>query len=893
MKRDPSGSRFSFRSRDSLHCAHPKQGALMTPERWLRAKELFQAILDAPAEREALLASADPEIRDEVVSLLANAEEAGDTNRWREAAFSSAGLGSADADSLIGTTIGPYRLERVLGTGGMGTVYLALRDGSFQMRVALKVIRAGVYSQTIISRFERERQILAGLDHPHIAHLLDGGATESGSPFFVMEYVDGVPIDQYCQAQALPLRKRLALFLEVCDAVSYSHRNLIVHRDLKPGNILVTSDGTTKLLDFGIAKVLQPDALTPEDGTVTEHRALTPAYASPEQILGTRVSVASDIYSLGTILYELLTGGPPHRGTDRLKDLATLEREPIAPSASAARRDDRKLQRELQGDLDTIVLKALQFDPQRRYPAVDRLADDIRLHLTGLPISARPDTFRYRARKFVARNRLGIAAATLILLTLLGGIATTTWQAIEARRAQQRAERRFNEVRTLARSLLFDFDEKIAELSGATPAREQLVRSSLQYLESLSHEASDPAMKVEVATAYTRVGEIQGNPYFSNLGQTEDAATSYRKAIALLEPIVTSTSRDHSAVVALARAYSGLADTHYQLDQLKEAQSLYERSSRVWGRAALLAPPSPADAVSMIVTRGKQGDVWGNPAYANLGSPKQAMANYRRALSYSEAMHRRDPKNDGLARSVAETLMKMALLYSHTGDFASAVQANRRALAYAERIAASDPSNAVHQRNLALGYHIAAQAERSAGELREALTSHDRAASIMRRLMNQDRSSALYRRNLSVILSQRSATLSEMGWYQEALETADESISLARKNYDVSRSADSVLDLATSMRRSVEALLGLRRFPDAEARLGATMRTLQPFMKASQRVVTEAAINDARYAELLTATGRPAEAAQRRKRSRDVLEPLAKKGDTRALEELKRKPPAI
>ncbi|HEV7502973.1 MAG TPA: serine/threonine-protein kinase, partial [Vicinamibacteria bacterium] len=312
--------------------------------------------------------------------------------------------------------IGRYRILRELGQGGMGVVYLAERaDATFEKKAAIKVVHGGLASGVLKERFRHERRILATLDHPNIARLLDGGTTRDGLPYFVMEYVDGVPVDAYCETPPLPVRTRLALFLQICAAVQYAHQHLVIHRDLKASNVLVTAGGTPKLLDFGIAKLVEPGAL-PQDETRTGLRALSLQAASPEQVRGEPMAVTSDVYSLGVLLYRLLAGRSPYgpdRGSDPELLRAIFDDVPVRPSLVAP--PERR--RELRGDLDWIVLKALRKEPARRYGSVEQLSDDISRHLTGRPVLAGPDSWQYRARKFVARNRTLIAAGVLLALS--------------------------------------------------------------------------------------------------------------------------------------------------------------------------------------------------------------------------------------------------------------------------------------------------------------------------------------------------------------------------------------------------------------------------------------------------------------------------------------------
>ncbi|TVQ09109.1 MAG: serine/threonine protein kinase, partial [Balneolaceae bacterium] len=338
--------------------------------------------------------------------------------------------------------IGKYRITGKIGRGGMGTVYLGERaDETFDKKVAIKVLRRGLDSEDILSRFRAERQILARLNHPNITHMIDGGITSQGRPWFVMEYVDGVPITQYCDDNKLNLEKRLELFTVVCDAVQYAHQNLVIHRDLKPSNILVTPDGHIKLLDFGIAKVLDdPDSTDPHTRfTRAGFRPLTPAFASPEQFSGEPVSTASDVYSLGVLLYLLLTGRLPYQqkpdsfpDSDVFKNrqdpplpskaITAPNTDPSGRSSLPARLDSARLEKQLSGDLDTILLTALRIDPSRRYTTAKALADDIRNHLTGHPVVARPDGWQYRAGKFIGRHKTGVAVAVLLPLMIITGL---------------------------------------------------------------------------------------------------------------------------------------------------------------------------------------------------------------------------------------------------------------------------------------------------------------------------------------------------------------------------------------------------------------------------------------------------------------------------------------
>jgi serine/threonine protein kinase len=408
----------------------------VSAERWERLKEVFGAALDrAPEERDAFLDAAcggDPDLRAEVTSLLASHDRAGG---FIEAApllgRLAAEISEEVEDEAVGRRIGPYRLLGVIGRGGMSTVYRAVRDDDdFQKQVAVKLVRGGLASDHLVRRFREERQILARLEHPNIATLHDGGTTAGGQPYFVMELIDGRPVDAYCEDRALSTRERLALFRTICSAVQYAHQHLVVHRDLKPANIVVTAEGVPKLLDFGIAKLLSENEDPASAPTATVLPLLTPEYASPEQVQGRPVTTASDVYSLGVILYQLLAGRRPYELGGRSPEellRAVSDTQPKRPSAVAT--GSYATSAELSGDLDTIVLKALRKEPARRYASAQELAEDIRRYLEDLPVLARGDSLRYRAGKLVRRHKAAVAAAALAMVGLVTGTVVALHQA--------------------------------------------------------------------------------------------------------------------------------------------------------------------------------------------------------------------------------------------------------------------------------------------------------------------------------------------------------------------------------------------------------------------------------------------------------------------------------
>ncbi len=559
----------------------------MTPGRWSEVKAVLSGVLDVdPTERPATLdrlCGADTDLRDTVESLLAMESKA----EQFDTAVLPGSILFADPPAQTPQQIGPYIILNEIGRGGMGVVYLADRDdGEYRKRVAIKLITSARPDPHLDQRFRRERQILAQLEHPGIARLLDGGATPSGQPYLVMEYVEGPPLLTWCDQHHLDLAQRLSLFLRVSDAVAYAHQKLIVHRDLKPANILVTPAGDPKLLDFGLARVLDADA--DAEITAAGPAPMTVAYASPEQIRGERQTVSSDVYSLGVILYELLTAHRPYPLANSSYAEAirvACEQEPTPPS---------QYRRQLAGDLEIILLKALAKDPALRYPTVSEFADDLRRHLDGQPIHARPATFSYRAGKFLRRHRIAVPAAVLAAALILT-FAGLSW--FEARRAQ----RRFNDVEKLAHSVMFEFHDAIEKLPGATAARELLVRRALEYLENLSHEAAgDPRLAREIALGYSRIGDIQGNLGNANLGKVSATLESYRKSEEILARLLARSPTDDSLRLDYLRVLGGLVGAYNINGDHPNARRLSEKHLAL-SAAALKAHPNDPDFLRVMM----------------------------------------------------------------------------------------------------------------------------------------------------------------------------------------------------------------------------------------------------------------------------------------------------
>lgn len=590
----------------------PERNSAMTPERWQQVKRVLDAALELPAEtRPAYLegiGAFDAALCREVESLLREHEAAG--SQFLNTPVPA--LLNHSVAAFLGRQLGPYQLTQVIGTGGMGEVYRAVRtDAEYEQQVAIKVVRTGQDLRIVGARLRAERQILATFEHPYIARLLDGGTTGEGIPYLVMELIDGLPITAYCEEHHLDISARLDLFLYVCSAVQYAHERMVIHRDLKPSNILVTREGVPKLLDFGIAKVLEPTAVPVRaDVTVATMRVLTPGYASPEQFVGAPVTTASDVYSLGVILYELLTGVKPYPESTAADDQtsAMLAQGPKRPSLAvlAAARAGKghpagvagltslpaaaspaRLSARLRGDLDSMVLMALRREPQYRYATVEQLAGDIRRHLKRMPVMARKQTLAYRSSRFLARHTVGVSASAVAALALIGGIVMTAHEARIAESHRNRAERRFTDLRELAHSLMFEIHDSIQELPGSTAARKLLVERALKYLDKLRQEAGgDAPLLREVAAAYKRMGDVLGYQYRANLGDTAGALRSYRNNLAILQALPTSSTGPEDPT-RLAEAYRMVGemllvsnDLRGALENLRRAVYLGEQQAR-------------------------------------------------------------------------------------------------------------------------------------------------------------------------------------------------------------------------------------------------------------------------------------------------------------------------
>jgi tetratricopeptide (TPR) repeat protein len=705
--------------------------------------------------------------------------------------------------SWSGRRIGPYRVERLLGRGGMGTVLLARRDDAhFQQHVALKVLRLESSSPETLARFRNERQILAALQHPNIATLLDGGQTPEGQPYLVMEHVDGEPLTAFCEERRLSAAERLRLFLQVCAAVQYAHQQLVVHRDLKPANILVTRAGVPKLLDFGIAKLLAAAELgaAPLE-TQTGMYLMTPGYASPEQIRAEPVTTATDVYSLGVVLYELLTGRLPrqlerHSVAEMMRLVA--ETDPPPPSSHGLPA--------LRGDLDTIVLRAMHRDPGRRYASVEQLAADVRRHLERRPVLARPDTVGYRLSRFASRNRWGVAAGTAVALSMAAGTAVSVWQA-------RVAGERFLQVRKLAGRFI-ELHDEVARLPGSTRIREQMVATALDYLANLeSHRSDDPELLAEIGLAYDRVAKAQGAPGGPSLGRAPDALRSYQHAI---EALSAAAALDPGHRVELARVQSEFAYLALLSGHRSEAHASLGAARSLLADLRRERPGDPQLLRLASTVATTQGDLVEQEGHADL-----RLAFYREAYDDASGFAGLSPGKDAQARlHLAGTLLAQAL-----GDSlhqAEAIALLRRNDTLIDGLLAQEPDNPTYlrQKMASANYEgtiLDSDSDRSLGQPAEAVAAFRRYADLARRLRDGDPDNASARLSLAIAQYRLAFPLSKLD-PSAAVRSAREALTIL--DGELERSPDGRLlrsRRARALRHLGHALRAAHRLTEARA----------------------------------------------------------------------------
>lgn len=785
---------------------------------WQQVEDLFHQALTLPVSaREAFLrekCAANGEMEREVREILKGYED-------------QESMTSPDAASGFGgLRCGAFELVSKLGEGGMGTVYLAQRHGDFSQRAAVKLINGNPASITLLAeRFRQERQILAALEHPNIARVIDGGIAANGQPYLAMEYIEGVRLDRYCESTKLTIDRRLELFRKICAAVHFAHKHLVIHRDLKPANILVDEHGEPRLLDFGIAKILDAEGGPDKEATVTSAFLMTPEFASPEQLQGQPCTVASDIYSLGVILYQLLSGKRPFgsgNSTPAEMLAAVVTREPVRPSAVAP----HEVRAQLRGDLDGTVMKALAKKPDDRYGSVEQFSDDIRRYLEGLPVSAVEGTRIYIARKFVGRHKVGVAAAAVVLISLLAGLAGTLWQARRAERQRALAEEHFSDARKLANYLLFPLFDSVAPLPGSLPVRAEMADQSLLYLDRLAAaKSTDRALRLELAEGYLRLGSILIAPSGGgdSLGNPTRALESDRKAVNLLEPLEKEEPGSEQVRRDLARGYLLLGTAQNQLGQVRDGVNAITRAVEIYDQMATAQPrdldrqldagrawqtlmdvaASPAggfmdySAKDEVLADGSKAigrfeaalTISPEESAAMLGiarvytteggielQPAQALVAFDKGL---DAFHRLPPavksSQEGLIEE-ARLDTSVALAMEQSGKYTDALVPLERARDIVDGLAKSDPKNSTNALRRANVYKTLGAIYHYLNQKQKTVDAYRTAIEILSELIAVDPSRTSTRLVRAVLEGYTAANLADLGRMNEATPYAKASI---------------------------------------------------------------------------------------------------------------------
>jgi eukaryotic-like serine/threonine-protein kinase len=723
---------------------------------------LFEAALALPeTQRQAFVEgqTSDAEVRREVLSLIGH--DAHGELFLKNAVMEAASLLRSSLDLAPGSVIGPYRIISLLGRGGMGAVYLAERaDRLFEQRAAIKVIQPAGPTGFLLERFDQERRILANLNHPNIATLFDGGQCQDGSPYLVMEYVNGTTIDAFCDRPGVPMQDRLKLFLKVCAATQYAHQSLIVHRDLKPANILVNTEGEPKLLDFGIAKVLDDPAGM--ESTRTSTRVMTPEYASPEQVRGDPITTSTDIYSLGAVLARILTGNPPRV----LTGMSPLQAAHAIAEAAPVSFDG------LPPDVNAILQKALHREPSRRYRSVEEFSGDVTRFLEGRPVLAVADSWGYRAGKFLRRNWIAAGAIAAIFVALAAGTSIALWQA-------RRAERRFSEVRQLANTFLFDFEGSIHNVSGATKGRLLVVKTAEEYLARLSAEAGgDRVLIRELADSYKKLGDIEGAVSEGNVGQISAALASYQKGLILRDSIGDQNTSDSKARLNYLVTLNALTALEWSSGDRENGTRLASKAVEMAGRWVPSGRPDPDLVAAAAAAYGALGDV---NRYKEDHAASQA--NYRRRLELQTRAYQLEPSNPVRVAGMASAYRGLGYGDLDAGNPAGAIEHFKKGTQFLEQALVADPKNASTRRALMrlvadTGNATKQLRERDHGVLADALPYLRRAYMLGNELVTEDPANELVQGDLAGICQLYGSTLQEAGKAADALPLLERGIDI-------------------------------------------------------------------------------------------------------------------
>ena len=851
----------------------------MPDDRLEKIHDLFDRAAELPASKRRLFldeaCDGDDLLRAEVEALLAADEAAGQflAEPTIDAQHAAARIVGSET---VGSKIGHYTLLQSLGDGGFGTVFLAEQKYPVRRQVAIKIIKLGMDTRQVISRFEAERQALAMMDHPGIARVFDAGSTETGRPYFVMEYVSGESITRYCDRERLSVADRLRLFVTVCQAVQHAHQKGIIHRDLKPGNVLVTLvDGqpVAKVIDFGIAKAASPSLRLTDATMHTQQDQLlgTPKYMSPEQATvggGEDVDTRSDVYSLGVMLYELLIGTTPFDEQSlRNATYADLQRvirevDPPRPStrlssmrdtirdiaAVRGMSDPKQLRSALRGELDWIVMKCLEKQRTRRYDSASALATDLQRFLRSEPVEAGPPTRRYRLRKFVARHYGTVLAALLVLAVLVGGIVTTTLAAYRASRAEQLAvrerqrmleqklvaERRFNDVRKLAGSFIFEIDDAIQK-EGPTKARERLVKTAIEYLDALAKESAEPELLRELQESYKRVGMVQYFSSMPSIGDPAGAKESYRKSLEIAQRLLATHPDDKVRLNDVAGCWYYLADAQWESNDFAGAQHSWSEALGIYRKLSERFPEEwlPRRNAGMIMHRQAVSAM-------DKGRYDEARDLFMQTLDLRERLLAERPGEAMLQRDVRVTASSLAMTLVLTHEPAEALSYLRRSASMLQELVARSPQDSGLRRELYSVMHRLAEATRDAGDVAESLQiSADLVVGNRQRVADDpaDREAPL---SLSGALYTLGKGRLIAGPLDDALRAFEESRALRAASLKVNPNRNTERWLADSIWRVAETLRRMGRYDQAEiaAREGVALN--QRRLVASPEVVTVA-----------------------------------------------------
>ncbi|MGN6529883.1 MAG: protein kinase domain-containing protein [Burkholderiaceae bacterium] len=756
--------------------------------RWQRVKDLLARALELPpAEQRGFLereCGDDAGLRAEIESLLSAAHEADDRLHSLAPDWIADAVHAAGGGSWLGRRVGAWRIVALIGGGGMGEVYRAERvDGQFAQDVAVKVMRGGFNPEGLAARFKAERQILASLDHPNLAKVLDGGISEDGLPWFVMELVDGEPIDVYVAREKLSIVERVRLFRSVCQVVHYAHQKRVVHRDLKADNILVRRDGVVKLVDFGIAKRIDPAAAEPPTRTATAQRAMTLVYSSPEQVRGGEITPASDIYSLGVVLYRLLTDTSPYppATTENPYELtrAICDTEPPPPSAAATTRSEAD-RRRLRGDLDAVVMMALRKDPARRYASAEAMSEDLFRHLEGLPVQARRGAWSYRAGRFLLRNRALVGAVMAANLALVAGIAVAGYEAWQANQQRARAERDFARLRQLAGVFVFDIHDAIQTLPGSTAARRLVAQTALSYLQDLSAEsAGDAMLQTEVASGYRKVGDILGRPYVANLGDPKGAHDNYERARRMLQPLVAAPLASAQGRAARRELVQLLQHEGSLYDSLGDDKQAEATIAAALPMAQALADLPDAPASDRLALASNYVRLSAVQFYQ--GHPQDYLKSSDRSLALLQDVLARAPDDQEALQqqSVARDLRGQYLTQDDTpAGRQAAVAAFEQSVHALEHLHALAPQRADVTRRLAGSLSNVGSARAFAGDLKGSAVALQRAIALLGELVVRDPLDMDARGTRALVTANLVDLLRETGDYDEAIRDGNDALAM-------------------------------------------------------------------------------------------------------------------